>query len=180
MAKLSRRNFLRWLWDGAIIWLPLVGRRWSMPVLPSTEQFFVFFVAATAGYNQTDGADIAPTIDGVSLLDDKVCGARGFFEIPRTGSWRITALMTPAATGDCDGGGSYLAGAAGENFAAHSGDTGEQVTALTALYVNAGPALTAALTAGYVAQLIYVRDATNIADTIAGSVYVLGFEARLL
>ena len=152
-----------------------------MPILPSTEQLSVFFVPVISGYNSTDLTEIGLIYEwGVPLVENKICTGQAWFIIPRTGSYQIKPILFTDDTGDCECATNYRAGAVGESFPQHSGDSGAQTVAVTALKINAGPTLTMSLTAGDVMRLLFTRDATSDNDTVHGNVYPVGFEVTRL
>lgn len=178
---LTRRALLMGLLGGAMSWLPFIGREVRMPVLPNTEQLLTFFVPVISGYNSTDMAEIGLIYEwGVALAENKVCTGRAWFIVPHTGLYQIKPILFTDDTGDCECATSYLAGAVGENFSQHSGNSGAQTIAVTVLKVNAGPTLTMSLTAGDVMQLLFARDGTAVTDTVYGNVYPVGFEVTRL
>lgn len=144
-----------------------------------------FFVPAVVGYNVTDGTPIAismlytSVLPGIVLADNKSCLGIGQFTVPQDFASGLTvkALVVATASGNVYGAEDYDYGANGEIYTTHAGTgafAAEAVT-LNFFHVVASLALAAAAVGDFV-RIAYVRDATNILDTIGNIVMVLGWE----
>ena len=137
------------------------------------------FIPATECYNSTDVGYQNNTARGWEMIDAKFCECYGAFRCPAdfASAGTLQAIFEPAANGNAY---VYLVGyygADGEAYSTNANNTGWLTEAVTS---GVNDQLTAALSLAALAADDYVlckfiRDATNVADTISATLYFVGF-----
>lgn len=141
-----------------------------------------FFVPVQHAYNTTDVANIIAGAgyygDGYAFPDAKLCTAYANFFCPQdfASSMTVKAIVASQSSGNVYDNFSASYAACGETKGLHSDTRGLTADAITLNLVSCISELALASVAiGDYIGLVWVRDATNISDTVTDEVGFLGF-----
>jgi hypothetical protein len=136
-------------------------------------------ISATECYNVTDTAWQNCDWRGWEMVDNKLCEVYGHFQLPTgMGTPTVYAVVSPAAAGNLRAQVEAEYGSDGEQYDTHAADSGYiTVGALVQddIEVPAAFVTLTGISADDYVNLVFRRDAVHAADTIAATVYFLGF-----
>lgn len=161
--------------DNSLWMLTVTTPTWIRVAGPRTRKFLV---PIPIGYDATTDAPIIQGANpGIAFADPDSCYGVGQFIVPNdfASGLTVSAVVIAAASGDAYVSSDVVYGALGQAIGTHTAATAIAAVALTADLLTAVCATSLASAAiGDIVGYTFVRDATNVLDTIGDTVLVVG------